>query len=781
MLRDIRYAVRLIRRSPSFSITVVLTLALGVGLNTAIFSIVNGVLLRPLPYTDPSDLVTGMSLSSEASSDWRHRTMALVDIALYDFSVAPLLLAGDETVRLRQATVSSNFLSVLGVPPVMGRNFRAADSEPGAEPVTILTYRTWEQNFGARSDIIGSLAPFEPLPRRVVGVLPPGFVFPMGLAASTHEVRMLTPISMPARAGYTFNAVGRLKSGATLAEARAEELAIVPRTVPPNGAPVGSNLISVSEALLGGSRPSLLLLFGAVGLLLLIACANVGNLLFARGVASRQEFAVRFALGASRRELGRLIVIQSCTLSLAGGLLGVLFTYWTFDALKSFVPPQLPRAADVGIDIRVLGFAFFLSLISGATLALFPAWHLSRGGFRSALYTHDRATLPGQRGRLVVLASQVALAVVLLSGAALFVQSFVRLLGTDLGFAPQRVLTLQLTTLQSRYSTLEQQRTFLRGTLDRLGTVSGVASVGAVELLPVTRARRGGQVVAVGKGESEPVDAEPRVVSESYFEAMGIDVLLGRPLNRQDGSTAPHVALVNETLARRLWPGGNPIGQHIRYEKEGLLEVVGVVRDVRGYAVDTRPEPQIYIPYSQSWLVPQRLVIRTHGSPEALASAVRRELRVLDARAAAENIQPLSAHVAASIAQPRFLAWLLGIFGGSGLLLATVGIAGVVAYAVSQRTREVGIRIALGASKLDVIRAVVGPSVGAVAVGLMVGVGVAAASGRLARAFLFEIDPHNPLTLSLVVVVLGGAAVGAAYHPARRATLIDPLLALRAD
>ena len=374
----------------------------------------------------------------------------------------------------------------------------------------------------------------------------------------------------------------------------------------------------MSEALLGGSRPSLLLLFGAVGLLLLIACANVGNLLFARGVASRQEFAVRFALGASRRELGRLVVTQSCTLALAGGLLGVLFAYWTFDALKSFVPPQLPRAADVGIDIRVLGFAFFLSLISGTTLALFPAWHLSRGGMWSTLYTHDRATLPAQRVRLVVLAGQVALAMVLLSGAALFVQSFVRLLGTDLGFAPRNVLTLQLTTLQSRYSTLEQQRAFLSEALDRMGTVSGVASVGAVELLPVTRARRGGAVVAVGNGEPEPVDAEPRVVSEGYFEAMGIEVLLGRPLSRQDGSGARHVALVNETLAQRLWPGANPVGQRIRYETEDPREVVGVVRDVRGYAVDTRPDPQIYILYSQTWLVPQRLVIRTNGAPEAL-------------------------------------------------------------------------------------------------------------------------------------------------------------------
>ncbi|PYR87792.1 MAG: hypothetical protein DMF84_30690 [Acidobacteria bacterium] len=781
MLRDVRHCLRIFRRSPAFSVTVILTLALGIGLTTAIFSVVYGVLLRPLPYSDPSTLVTGPSVSSDEWSDWRRRTSALDDVALYDFGVPQLLFAGEETARIRQAAVSPNLLSVLGVRPILGRDFRSADSEPAAEPVVMLTHPAWQRYFGSRPEVVGTIAAFDPAGRRVIGVLPADFVFPMRFLAVTGEVRMLTPLPRRVPQGSTFMVVARLKRGATLAQARGEALAVVPRLARESRASAVSNVTTLAEVMLGGSRQSLMMLFGAVGFLLLIACANVGNLLFAKGAEARRELAVRFALGARRCDLARLIVIQSCTLTIVGGLLGVLLAYAGFDVLKSFVPPELPRASDVRLDIPVLGFAFFLSLISGATIGLFPAWHLSRGELQPMLQGQDRATLPAQRFRMVVLGTEVAMSVVLLSGAALFARSFVRLLGVDPGFVPRNVLALHVRKLDSRYPRVEQQRAFLDETLDRIAAQRGVTSVAAIEMLPATRARRGGSVVALDRPVADPITAEPRVISPGYFETMRIGLVLGRPFNRGDASGAPQVAIVNEALARRLWPAADPIGRRIRYENEEPREVIGIVRDVRTYAVDTTPEPQVYIPYSQTWLAPQQLVIRTDADPSTFVAAVRRQIREVDSRASGEDIQLLTDYVAASIAQPRFQAWLLGTFAGSGLILAIVGVGGVVAYTVSRRRREIGIRIALGASGRDVLRTVMVSSLVAVAIGLSIGMATAFALGRLARAFLFEVEPHDPLTLTAVVALLGTTAVAAAWLPARRATRTDPVLALRAE
>jgi putative ABC transport system permease protein len=781
MLPHLRYSIRVLRSNPSFSFTVILTLALGIGLTTAVFSVVDGVLLRPLPYSNPSALITGPFISSDTSIDWRRRTESLDDIGLYDFSVPQLLLAGDETARIRQAAVSSNLLSILGVRPVVGRDFQPADSEVGAEPVVMLTYGAWQQYFGGRSDVVGAIAPFDPIGRRVIGVLPASFVFPMRVIASAGAVKMLTPISTRPPQNSEFAVIARLNRGASLAEARAEYLASFPQAATEDHVSAAPNLTALSEAMLGASRPPLLMLLGAVGFLLLIACANVGNLLFAKGAEARKDLAVRFALGARRRDLAGLIIMQSCALSTTGGVLGVFLAYVSFDALLSLVPTQLPRAGAITVDMRVLGFSFLLSVISGATVGVFPAWYLARGEFQSTLQTQDRATLPAQRLRLILLTSEIALSVVLLWGGLLFARSFVRLLGVDLGFVPRDVLTLKVRTVESRFSTLDQQRAFLDHVLSQIAALPGVTGVGAVELLPVTRARRSGSVVAVKGRTAESIETEPRVISAGYFETMHIGVVLGRPFNRSDVSGSTQVAIVSEGLARRLWSGSNPIGHHIRYEKEEQREVVGVVRDVRSYAVDTTPGPEIYIPYSQTWLIPQQLVVRTDGNPTPLIAALRRQIRIVDARASAEDVRPLTEHVASSIAQPRFQAWLLGILGGCGSVLTILGIAGVVAYAVSRRRREIGIRIALGASRLDVIRTVVAPSLSAVALGLSIGLGVALALGRFARAFLFEIEPHDPVTLSAVVAILGGTALASAWLPARRATQIDPILVLRAE
>jgi putative ABC transport system permease protein len=781
MLGDVRYSTRLIRKSPAFSLTVILTLALGIGLTTAIFSVVDHVLLRPLPYATPSTLVTGPAIPLNQWLDWRRRSMALDDIALFDFGVPQLVFAGQETARVRQAAVSANMLSVLGIQPVIGRDFQPADSDPGAEPVVMISYAAWRQYFGGRLDAVGASAPFDPAPRRVIGVLPANFIFPMRILSSAGVVAMLTPLRARSGQGSTFTVVARLKRGATMAHARAEYLETVSAAGPERHSTANFMLTPLADEILGRSRPSLLMLFGAVGFLLFIACANVGNLLFAKGADARKDLAVRFALGARRRDLARLIFVQSCALSIAGGALGVILAYIGFDTLIALVPVQLPRVGAISLDTRVLAFALALSLLSGAAVGLFPVWYLSRGVFQSVLQIHDRATLPAQRLRLITLTIQIAVAVVLLSAAAIFARSFVRLLRVDLGFAPRDVLTLKVRTLESRYPTVDQQRAFLDEVLAQVATVHGVSSAAAIEMLPVTRAKRAGSVTATTKRGAASLEAEPRVVSPDYFDTMNIGLVMGRSFNRSDVSGAPHVAIINQALARRVWPDANPLGQHIRLEDEEFREIVGVVGDVHSYAIETSPEPQVYTPYSQSSLVPQQLVVRTAGNREALITALRQQIHKVDARASAESIQPLSEHVATSIAQPRFQAWLLSVFAASALVLTIVGIAGVVAYAMSRQKREIAIRIALGAAPRDLLRAILTPSLLALAVGLSIGLGATLLLGRFARAFLFEIEPHDPVTLSAVLTSLGATALAAAWLPCRRATRIDPMIALRAE
>jgi putative ABC transport system permease protein len=779
MLRDLHHSTRVLRRNPAFSVTVILTLALGIGLTTAIFTVVYGVLLRPLPYSNPAALVTGPAVSLDKWSEWRRETHAFEDIGLYDFGVEQLLFAGEQTSRVRQAAISSNLLSILGVRPILGRDFQAEDSEAGAEPVVMLTDAAWRLNFGAREDVVGTVAPFDPVGRRVIGVLPADFVFPMR-SSPTLVVRMLTPIGSHRSPGDRFNVVARLRQGATLTQARAEELANIGRVASENLVPATPRVMPLAETMLGANRQALMMLLGAVGFLLLIACANVTNLLFAKGADAHREFAIRIALGASRGDVARLILVQSCMLALAGGALGLLCTYATFDGLMALVPRELPRSSDISLDAHVFGFAFLLSFISGAALGIFPAWQLARGDFQASLRSHERVTLPARQLRLIVLAAEVSLTVVLLCGAALLARSFIRLSSVDLGFIPRHVLALHVRKIDSRYPTVEGQREFLGQVLDRIAQLPAVTSAGAVEMLPVTGARRGGEPVAVD-GIASPIRAEPRVISPGYVDAMSVSLSLGRQFAAADVAGAPQVAIVNETFARMAWPGVNPIGRRLQYEGDKSREVVGVMRDVRIFAFDMPPEPQIYIPYGQTWLVPQQLVVHTVGDPAIFAEAVRREIQQVDSRASAEDVEPLSTYVAAAIAQPRFRTSLLAIFASSGLLLAVVGVAGVVSYGVSRRRRELGIRVALGAQRRDLVRTVMTPSLVAVGLGTLVGVAGALALGRLVRVFLFEIEPYDPLMLGASVAVLALTAVASAWVPARRAARVDPLSALRAE
>lgn len=775
MVQELRHALRPLYRQPGASLAIIAMLTLGIGLTSVVFAIADGVLLEPLPYRDPAKLITARSVSLRAVGEWRLRTRAVSDFAYYDFGLAPLLLASDDAARLRQGGVSHNLLDTLGVAPVLGRGFTRADAEAGAEPVVILTHGVWLDQFGGRADVIGELAPFEPVRRRVIGVLPPGFMFPMRPGTAFGDVRILTvlPLSLPA--DRTVGLVARLAPSATLDQARAEEVSIVRTEGNEPQAPQATDLPS---AILGSHRPTLSMLLGAVALLLLIACGNVTHLLLARALDARRDLAVRVALGARRSQIVRIVMLQGCALCLAGGLLGLLFASLGFDTFKALTPVPLPRVDAAGIDLRVVAFAIALSIAGGVGVSLVPAWQLSRLDLGQAIDSSGRTTTRSQRLSHVLLTIEVALAVVLLAGAGLAFNSFVRLLHVDLGFDAAQVLTLRTRGAESRYPTPEQRHLLLDRMLDRLAAIPGAERVGAVDLLPTTRARGGGSVAVLDRPDLPPIDVEARVVAGDYFATMRIGLIGGRPFGSSDTRGGVQVAVVNEALARRLSDHGEPIGRRIRH-RDVTREIVGVVRDVRTFAVDTAPEPQIYIPHTQTAVAPDRLVIRTTRRTEQLAALVRAELHAVEPSAPIEDIRTLSSHVAASIAHPRFQASLLAAFGISGLLLIAVGVGGIVSHAIARRTREIGIRVALGAAPRDVIRAVAGRPLAAVAAGLTIGLAGALALGRTAIVFLYEIQPDDPSTLGLAAAVVLAAAAAAAAVSARRALRVDPIVTLR--
>jgi putative ABC transport system permease protein len=735
------------------------------------------VLLKPLPYREPAQLVTTRSVPAKAREEWRLRTRALSEIAYYHVSGAPLLLAGGEAARLRQGAVSHNFLQTLGVTPAMGRAFTRMDAESGAEPVVILTHGAWLEHFGGRSSVVGELAPFEPVRRRIIGVLPTEFVFPMQPLAALGDARILTVIPLARSADDAYPIVARIAPGASLDQVRAEEAAIARSD---KGETRTAQSTHLATAILGRNRGTLAMLLTAVGLLLLIACANVTHLLLARTIDARRELEIRLALGAGRTRVARMVLLQGLALCLVGGLLGVTVAYLAFDLFKALTPVPLPRADAAGIDARVLAFAVALSVASGVLVSLLPAWHISGTDPFDALQAGARMTAGPQRLRQVLLALEVALAVILIAGAALAFNSLVRLLRVDLGFAADRVLTLRLRGPESRYPTPEHQRALLNTALERLAALPGVEQVGAVDLLPVTRAVDGGSVTSLDRPELPPIDAEPRMIAGDYFAAMRIDLVRGRGFSASDSLTSPQVAIVNEAFAQRLSSPDDVIGRRIRHRNVDR-DIIGVVRDVRTFAVDAAAEPQIYLPHTQTTSIPPRIVLRTAGSPDRLAPLVRGELHALESSAPVEDLRTLSSHVAASLAHPRFQASLLTTFGLSSLLLIAVGVAGIVSFAVARRTREIGVRVALGASSADVVRAVIGRPLVAVVAGLICGLGGALMLGRGARLLLYEIEPNDPSTLAAVAATVLLTTVAAAAIPARRAVRVDPIAALRTD
>jgi putative ABC transport system permease protein len=803
--QDVRYALRGMRRSKGFTAVVVATLALGIGANTAIFTVVNGILLRPLPFQEPERIVEVsheepyLSVSEPEFMDYRRESRSFERLAAYAPSNASLT-GTEEPERVPAARVSDGFFAVLGVAPAVGRTFTADEDAFGGPPVVMISDGLWRRRFGGDRGIVGRTVRVNGTERTVVGVMPPRFGYPTAATAVWVPLG-LKPDSLWTRNNHYLSAVGRLAPGATPTGARAELntmgrrwLIEYPETYFP-GKPLVSRVVPMREALVGATRPYLLALAGAVGFVLLIACVNVANLLLARGESRRKELAIRTALGASGRRLARQALTESAILGVAGGALGLLLAGLGVRALLAIAPTSIPRLDEVRIDVGVLAFALAVSIVTGLLFGLAPALRAARGVSAETLKQGGKTSghVGGtRRTRHALVVAEVALAVVMLSGAGLMLRSLARLQAMDLGFDPSGVLTMQLSLPRQEYGE-ERVVEYYRALTERVAALPGVRSAAASWWLPMDATGGGasswsiqvdGRVVA---SISEAPTATPAQVTPDYFAAMRIPIVRGRGFTEADRGDAPLVLVVNETMARQLWPGQDPIGRTVRMfgDDDPWATVVGVVGDVRSSGFLAPVPPTMYHPHAQAGRGASftsrsmTLVVRTAGDPLALAAAVRGAARALDRNVPVSAVQSMEGLVAASIAGRRFTTALLGAFAALALALAGIGIYGVIAYGVSQRTYELGVRMALGAQRGNVLRLVVSEGLRMTLLGLAVGLAGALVVGRLVRSLLVGVPAADLPTLIGVSAALAGVALVASLVPARRASLVSPTEALR--
>jgi predicted permease len=812
LLQDLRYGARMLAKNPGFTAVAVLTLALGIGANSAIFSVVYGVLLRPLPYPKPDQIVDlrevnakggRMNLADPNFEDIRSQNHSLQGVAEYGAWLASVS-GGSEPTRSMLASVSHDFFTLMGVEPVLGRGFLAEDQRFGAVPVALVSYAYWKQFLGGTTDLAKIKLTVENQSCSIVGVLPPGFRFPFD--SDIWVPRELLE-RLPSRTAHNWHVVGRLREGVPLAQARAELSGIAQRLKQQYGQDTMMTDVAVSplrDALTSNVRPALLVLLGAVGFLLLVACANVVNLLLAQAAARERELAIRTALGAGRYRLIRQFLTEALLLSLAGGALGILAALWGVDALVAMAPRNLPRLQDVAVNLPVLSFTFALSVAVAAALGVFTALCAASGELQAVLAERGQGhtgTLRGQRLSRIIIAAQIAITVVLLAGAGLLGRSLLRVLAVDPGFRTEHVLTIDLALLFPEKDTEKVRRVeFLNELFSRLRARPGVREVGGASGLPLTTGLADGTYILMNPQEELPTrmedlerlfhdstrtgDADYCVASEGYFRTLGIPLLRGRLFDERDTMDAPHVALISQSLAREKWPNMDPLGRTIEFgNMDGdlrLLTVVGVVGDVREDSLEATARPTIYVDYRQR---PQAtghftLVLRTTAQPAVVIPAAREIVRDLD-----PNVPPsfntFTEVFSASLKTRRFNLTLVGVFAATALLLAVAGIYGVMAYSVARRTHEMGVRIALGASAPDVLRLVLSQAMLTTVVGVAVGIAGAFVLTRAMQSLLFGVSATDPVTLAGVALLLSFAALLACYIPARRATKVDPMVALR--
>jgi putative ABC transport system permease protein len=799
--QDILYALRRLGRSRHFTLVAILTLAIGIGGTTTMFSVIHTVLLKPLPFERPERLVAisqvwegePTTMSPANFHDARGQSRALQSAAAYDESDLTLTGQG-EPVRLKGTTVSASFFEVLGVRPLLGRTFRADENSPGKEEVIVIDHALWQQRFGGRREIIDQPITIDGEAYVVVGIMPPGFSFPFGREAWVPYARE-GMFGDGNRGAWFVRAVGRLRDGATLESARTE-LATIGRRLeqqyPDSNAKVGLTARPLHEAIVGNVRTALLVLMGAVSFVLLITCTNLANLLLARAAGRASEMAVRSALGAARHRLVRQLLTESIVLALAGGIAGVLLAMWALDSLVALNPGGIQRLDTVRIDRVVMAFTAGVSMLTALLFGILPAFQTTGASLASTLKEGGRSMAhAGRRTRGALVVAEVALAVTLLAGAGLLIRSFARLQSVDPGFRPEQTLTFALDLPESRYKEDSQRTRFYETLVERLEALPGARRAGAVILLPLRGNSFNLSFTVAGwppPTQGEEPTLETRVATPGYFQTLGIPLLKGRLFTAQDDERAPQVALISERAARKFFPGEDPIGRKIRLgwgrgkDKPNVGgEVIGIVGDVAQVGLDIAADPEIYVPHAQVANSSMEIVVRADVPPEMLAAAVRREVRLLDADLPIERIETLEEIVAESISRPRFYMLLVAIFAGVALLLAAVGIFGVMSCSVAQRTRELGIRIALGAGAGALRRLVVGQAMTLATIGLAIGLAAALLLSSTLEKMLFNLSSTDPATFVSVAGVLFAVALLASWLPARRASKVDPVVALRAE
>jgi putative ABC transport system permease protein len=802
-MQDLRYGFRMLYKNPGFTAVALLALALGIGANTAIFSVVNSVLLRPLPYSDPSRLVMIWQNHQQRGGperewaspadlrDFQEQTNSFEHITAF-LGWGPTLTGQGEPEDLSAAAVSHDMFTMLGAQPALGRTFNEEEDRAGAETVVVLSDQLWKRRFASDPAIIGKSVTLSDESYTVIGVMPRGFNFP--ILNNTEIWRTIKPIlggplQRCDRGCVVLRLIAKLRAGVPIEVARDEMNALAVQTAeryPESNKGVGTTLLPLQEQLVGDARPSMLVLLGAVGLVLLIACANVANLLLARAAAREKEVAIRAALGASRARLIRQHLTESLTLALIGGTLGLILAFWMVDLLVSFAPVGTPRLDEIAINPIVLAFTCGIAIFTGIAFGLAPAVLSSRANFNNSLKEGGRdasATSRGARIRSALVVFEVALALMLLIGAGLLIKSFLNLQHIDPGFNQTSALRVDVSLPRTRYPNRNQPAAFYKELIDRIAALPGVQSVGGITRLPLSGGGTDSEFAIEGQPPSEP-GHEPvawyNSVTPDYFRTMGIRLIKGRLPSESDTAEATKVVFISEMMARRYFPDEDPIGKRLVFGTD-KREIVGIVSDVTHFGLTKDPRPTMYYPHAQSPARGMSLVVRTAGNPLALTSTIRNQVSTLDQNLALSNVMTLEELVRSSIAEPRFTLLLLGAFATVALVLSAIGVYGVVSYSVSQRSHEIGVRLALGAQVLDVLKLVIGQGMMLVVGGVGVGLVAAFALSRVMSTLLYGVSPRDLMIFGATSVILSGVALGACFIPARRATRLDPMESLRCE
>ena len=805
---DVRYALRSLRQHPGFTAVVLATLALGIGANAAIFSVVNAVLLRPLPYEGADRIaviwgdlhrpgVNEIPASAGEYADYRDRSRAFEHIAAYDTAGVNLTGSG-EPEQIDGAIATASLFPLLGATAAVGRTFTPAEEQAGRNDVAVVSHGLWTRRFKASRSIVGQVVAIDGRPTEIVGVMPASFEFPDS-AVDIWKPLLLDAdaLSSDNRGSHGYTALARMRPGVTLEQAQAD-LAGVTATFKaeyPGNYRTGftATLRPLQDDIVGDTARPLLILLGAVGLVLLIACANVSNLLLARAASRRKEIALRTALGASRGRLVRQLMTESVLIALAGGVLGLVVASWSMDLLIGLAPDTIPRLREVALDRRVVAFTALVSLATGVLFGIVPALRASGAALNEVLKDGGRSgesTMHGRAGRLLVV-SEVALSLVLLIGAGLLVHSFARVQDVEPGFDARSMLTLRLALPESRYTTFEQGDRFFDSLFAALRARPGVEAVAAANALPFSGGGGSRTFHIEGREPKRPEDQpeeQVRIVTDGYFQAMRIPIVKGREFSDRDRLSAPRVAVVNEALARKHWPGETAIGRRVSFSRNEphWYEIVGVVANIKHRGLDAADQPELYVPYRQplfsNWTVrPMQVVVRTTGDPVIAASTVRQDVARIDAEQPISDVRTMDDRIGRSLAARRFNMILLAVFASLALTLAGIGIYGIVAYAVTERTHEIGVRLALGAQRRDVMAMIVAQGMAMAAAGVAVGVVSALLLTRLMTSLLFGVSAADPVTFAAIPLLLAAVAFVACYVPARRGTRVDPLVALRTE